>query len=83
MKIEEMSFKVIKFEELLFPVSAWAQVSPIESLIGYAPRNGSSTLIVVRSSGMTEAYKLTSGDVVWVCGDLVHLPPSSLSEDAT
>lgn len=75
-KNKKLTYRVIKFEQLIFSLGEWEQCSPTGSFLAYSPRNSFSTVTVVLANGMTEGYKCTSGFVVWVCGDLVHLPPT-------
>jgi hypothetical protein len=80
--VEAQVFTVKKFVRIEFQsdrssfASNWIQSSPGQgSCIGYTPNSfGSQSLTLSEPDGTTQQHSVNFGQVVFVCGDVVHLP---------
>lgn len=68
-------FTVKKFVRIEFQSSNWIQSSPGEGgCISYTA-NGAQSLTLFGADGITEPHSVNAGQVVFVCGDVAHIPP--------
>jgi hypothetical protein len=80
--VEAQDFTVKKFVRIEFQSGGnqsganWIQSSLGQgSCIGYTPNSfGSQSLTLSEPDGTTQQHSVNFGQVVFVCGDVVHLP---------
>jgi len=71
-------FVRIEFESVQAFTNNWIQSPPGEGgCIGYTAPNlpGPQTLTLFGADGITQQHFVNAGQVVFVCGDVAHIPP--------
>lgn len=73
--VEAQDFTVKKFVRIEFQSDHWIQSLLQGGCISYTPNSfGSQSLSLSQPDGTTQQHSVNFGQVVFVCGDVVHLP---------
>ncbi len=69
-----MNYSVRQFRELELQDGKWEQAWGDGRVI-YTATSEACEVKLVQPGGIHETHKYPSGTQLWVCGDIVHLPP--------